>query len=151
MATVTLREITPANLRAVCALEVDESQRGNVTANAVSLAEAWLHPKEAWPRAIYADDELAGFVMVYDPLAVEAPLEIDFFLWRLMVDRRAQGRGYGSAAVELVLAHVRARGASRLLVSHVKTQPALGRFYESLGFVYTAREDDRERYMAREF
>jgi diamine N-acetyltransferase len=100
---------------------------------------------------VYADDVPVGFVMVYDATGVEAPGETDFFLWRLMIDRHAQGRGYGSAAVELVLAYARTRGAPRILVSHVKTAPALGRFYESFGFTYIEREDDRERYMARGF
>jgi len=86
--------------------------------------------------------------MVYDPSDVANPLEPDFFLWRLMIDRNVQGRGHGRAAVRLVLDHVRARGAARILVSHVKETPALGHFYSSFGFAYTGREDERERYVA---
>lgn len=148
---VSLREITRANLRAVCALEVDATQRNNVASNALSLAEAWLHPVEAWPRAVYAGEEPVGFVMVYDPSDVDEPRERDFFLWRLMIDRHSQGRGYGRAAVEAVLNHVCSRGAQRILVSHVKQTPALGRFYASFGFAYIEREDERERYMVRVF
>jgi len=145
---ITLREITSDNVRAVCALEVEEAQEGNVAANAISLAEAYVHHEEAWPRAVYADEELVGFVMVYDPSTVEEPDEPDFFLWRLMVDRRAQHRGYGRAAVELAIEHARARGAERILVSHVRQSTTLGRFYASFGFAYTGREDGGELYMA---
>jgi len=144
---VSLREITRQTLRAVCALELEESQKRNVASNALSLAEAYLYPSEAWPRAVYADDELVGFVMVYDPTAVAIPEEPDFFIWRLMIDRRAQGRGYGRAAVGLAIKHALARGAARILVSHVKQAVQLGTFYMSLGFAYTGREDERELYM----
>jgi len=144
---VTLREVTAANVRAVCALEVDEAQKRNVAPNAVSLAEAYVDSDVAWPRAIYAGDELVGFVMVYDPTALEHPEEPDFFLWRLMIDRRAQGRGYGGAAVRLAIDHARSRGAGRILVSHVKESAGLGTFYGSFGFAYNGREDERERYM----
>jgi diamine N-acetyltransferase len=65
-----------------------------------------------------------------------------------MIERRSQGRGYGRAAVRLAIDHVRACGAARLLVSHVKDAPALGAFYASFGFAYTGREDARELYMA---
>jgi diamine N-acetyltransferase len=145
---VTLRPITFDNVRAVCALEVDEAQKRNVAPNAVSLAEAYVAHAEAWPRAIYADEELVGFVMVYDPTTVADPEEPDFFLWRLMIDRRMQNRGYGRAAVELAIEYVRTRGAKRMLVSHVKEATYLGAFYGSFGFAYTGREDERELYMA---
>jgi diamine N-acetyltransferase len=147
---VTLREVTAATVRAVCALEVAEAQKRNVSPNAISLAEAYVNSNVAWPRAVYADEELVGFVMVYDPTALEQPEEPDFFLWRLMIDRRAQGNGYGRAAVQLAIDHARARGAARILVSHVKESAGLGAFYGSFGFAYTGREDERERYMALE-
>jgi diamine N-acetyltransferase len=62
---VTLREITSDTVRAVTALSVAEPQRAFVAPNAVSLAEA-LFASEAWYRAIYHAEELAGFVMLYD-------------------------------------------------------------------------------------
>jgi len=147
---VSLREITGANVRAVCALEVEEAQKRNVAPNAVSLAEAYVERDAAWPRAVYAGDELVGLVMVYDPSALDHPDEPDFFLWRLMIDRRAQGRGHGRAAVQLAIDHARSRGAPRILVSHVKEATGLGTFYASFGFTYTGRDDGRELYMALE-
>jgi diamine N-acetyltransferase len=146
--TVTLREITSDTVRAVCALEVDDAQRPNVASNAISLAEAYVYYPQAWPRAIQAGDDLVGFVMVYDPTAVESPDESDFFLWRLMIDRRWQRRGYGRAAARLAIEYVHSRNAARILVAHVKSDPALGSFYASFGFAYTGREDERQRYMA---
>lgn len=144
---VELREITRDTVRAICALEVGESQKGLVAPNAVSIAQAYFYD-EAWFRAICARGEPVGFVMIYDPTLSAAPEEPDFFLWRLMIDRRHQGKGYGRTAVRLVADHARTRGASRLLVSHVKHAEALGRFYASLGFRYTGREEEGELVMA---
>lgn len=143
---VELREITRDTVRAICALEVDESQKDLVAPNAVSIAQAYFYD-EAWFRAICAGGEPVGFVMIYDPTLSSAPEEPDFFLWRLMIDRRHQGKGYGRAAVRLVAHHVRTRGARRLLVSHVKRAENLGRLYASLGFRYTGREEEGELVM----
>ena len=106
---------------------------------------------EAWFRAIYDDDVLVGFVMLYDPTLAQNPDEPDFFLWRLMVDKAHQRKGLGHAAVQLLIDHVRARpGAKKLLVSHMSKVDALARFYGSFGFVHTGDEEDGEKVMALE-
>ena len=64
-ATVSLREITAETVRMITALSVAEHQRHLVAPNAVSLAEALFAPA-AWYRAIYLDEEPAGFVMLED-------------------------------------------------------------------------------------
>jgi diamine N-acetyltransferase len=145
---VELREITKDSVRAVCGLDAgDDGQQ--VAPNAYSIAQAYFSP-EAWFRAIHAGDELVGFLMLYDPSLTDAPEDKEFMLWRLMIDRRAQGRGYGRAAVEALAAHVRTRpGADALYVSHVKEADRLARFYRSLGFAYTGDEEDGELWMKR--
>ena len=144
---VELRIVTRETVRAVCKLDAGDQGR-QVAPNGVSIAEAHFSP-EAWFRAVYASDELVGFVMLYDYTLVEAPEEREFYLWRLMIDRAHQGKGYGRAAVERLIDHVRSRpGAERLLVSHVKQAEQLARFYGALGFAYTGREDDGELEMA---
>jgi diamine N-acetyltransferase len=67
-----------------------------------------------------------------------------------MIDKACQGRGHGHAAVELLVEHVRTRpGATQLHVSHNKTADRLARFYSSLGFRYTGKEEDGELVMVR--
>jgi diamine N-acetyltransferase len=145
---VHLREITRETVMRVTKLDAGDDRR-QVAPNAVSIAQAHFQ-SEAWFRAIYADDELVGFVMLFDPTLTEVPSEPDFFLWRLMIDRAHQGKGYGRAAVEALVDHVRTRpGAKRLLVSHVKSAERLGRFYSSLGFAYTGMEEGGELVMER--
>lgn len=145
---ISLKPVTRETVRAVCAL--DAGDRGaQVAPNAVSIAQAYFQ-REAWFRSIYAADELVGFVMLYDPTLVSEPEEREFFLWRLMIDRAFQGRGFGRGAVERLIEHVKTRpGAVELLVSHVEAAEALGRFYTSLGFRYTGKVDDGEKVMVR--
>lgn len=147
-AKVELREVTKDSVRDVCRLDAGDDGR-NVAPNAVSIAQAYFCP-EAWFRAIHAGDELVGFLMLYDPSLTAAPEEKEFMLWRLMIDRRFQGRGYGHAAVEALVAHVLTRpGADALYVSHVKEAEPLAHFYRSLGFHYTGDEEDGELWMKR--
>lgn len=74
---VELREITRDTVRAICALEVDEPQKGLVAPNAISIAQAYFYD-EAWFRAICARGEPVGFVMICDPTLSSAPEEPDF-------------------------------------------------------------------------
>jgi diamine N-acetyltransferase len=108
---------------------------------AVSIAEAHFSP-EAWFRAIYAGDEPAGFVML--SVKPEVP---EYVLWRFLVDARFQGRGVGSAALALVIAHVRALGATELFLSYVPGEGGPGPFYERHGFAPDGRVEDGEIVM----
>jgi diamine N-acetyltransferase len=146
--TVRLREITRETVTAVCKLDSGDDWK-LVAPNSVSIAQAHFQG-EAWFRAVYQDEQLVGFVMLYDPTLVQKPEEPDFFLWRLMIDKAHQGKGYGRAAVEALVEHVRTRpGARRLLVSHVKGAQRLPAFYRSLGFEYTGVESEGELVMER--
>jgi diamine N-acetyltransferase len=145
---IRLEEVTRDTVSAVCKLDAGDEGK-QVAPNAVSIAQAHFQG-EAWFRAVYHDELLVGFLMLYDPSLVERADEPDFFLWRLMIDKSHQGKGYGRAAVEALVEHVRTRpGAQRLLVSHVKGAERLSRFYQSLGFRYTGVEDDGELVMER--
>ena len=143
-----LREVTRDTVRAVCRLDAGDGAT-QVAPNSISIAQAYFYD-EAWFRAIYHGEDLVGFIMLNDPTLVSNPAETEFFLWRLMIDKAFQGKGFGHAAVERLVEHVRTRpGAKNLLVSHVKTATALARFYGSLGFRYTGAEDDGELVMSR--
>lgn len=141
---VTLREITRDNVLAILKLEVREDQKGMVASNAASLAQALVH-EEAWYRAIYAGEEPVGFVMLE-----MYPDKGEYGIWRFMVAEAHQGRGYGRAAIDLVLEHVRQQpGATEVFTSHVSAPGDPGPFYEVCGFAYTGEMNDAERVMRR--
>jgi diamine N-acetyltransferase len=140
--TVSLREISPANRAAVEALTVAPEQADYVEGVAASLAEAAATPDaRPWYRAVYRDDTPVGFVMLSDGITVANPDYLGpYYLWRLLIDRRHQGRGLGSAALDLAVEHVRTRADARVLLTSVVRGPhsPLG-FYLGRGFASTGR------------
>jgi diamine N-acetyltransferase len=145
-ATVSLREITPENRAAVEALVVDQAQSEYVAGVAESLAEAAELPDaRPWYRAVYAGDTPVGFVLISDGITVDNPEYLGpYFLWRLLVDRQHQGRGFGAAALAGVVDHLRtSRPDARVLLTSVSNEgrgsaSPLG-FYLRQGFRSTGR------------
>ncbi len=145
--TVELVEITNDNVREVGEIERSFSQREFVAPVLVSLAEALVPPVvrggtiHPWYRAISADGELAGFVMMAEPHH-DSP---DPYLWRLVVDRRHQRRGIGRRVIERIVEQRRAAGFVGITVSYVEGEPGSPeQFYERLGFVPTGKIHDGE-------
>jgi diamine N-acetyltransferase len=126
-------------------LSVAESQKIFVAANSVSLAQALFSP-EAWYRAIYFDDEPAGFVMLEDQsLRSPVPEDPKVGLWRFMIDQRFQGKGIGAMALRQVIEHVTAKRRFKTLeTSYVPGPGCPEPFYLGLGFRHTGRMDGVE-------
>ena len=147
-AVVSLREITPENIRAVLGLEVAPEQKSVYPrSNGYSIAEGHYPTDDdpVWMRVIYANETPVGFLMTS-----EARDRGEYFLWRLMVDAEHQGRGYGSGAVKLLVERIKASGNARmLLTSHLKGDGNAGGFYEKLGFVYTGEVIDGIDYVMK--
>ncbi|MCP3919748.1 MAG: GNAT family N-acetyltransferase [bacterium] len=142
MTEITLREVTKDNLRAVLRLSVTEDQRQFVAPNPVSLSQAYVS-LDAWPRAIYADDQPVGFVM----LSLE-PEKPEYWVWRFMIGADHQRNGHGRGAMHAVVEHVRTLpGATELKLSFVPAANSPQPFYESLGFELTGEEEEGEKVM----
>jgi len=58
-----------------------------------------------------------------------------WFLWKLLIDHRHQGRGHGREVVRQVVELVRSEGGTELLTSHVPGEGGPAGFYARLGFV----------------
>lgn len=144
---VSLRDITDANRPAIVRLGVTSDQEGYVAGIAESLAEAAGTPDaRPWYRAVYAGEEPVGFVMISDGIPSGYPQYLGpYYLWRLLIDTRRQGRGLGSAALDLVVDYVRARPGARALLTSVVPGPAspIG-FYLRYGFARTGQVFDGE-------
>jgi diamine N-acetyltransferase len=145
--SVNLREITSANRAAVEALAVGAPQAEYVAGVAESLVEAAETPDACpWYRAAYADDTPVGFIMISDGITVANPAYLGpYYLWRLLIDRRHQGLGYGGAALRLVVDYVRGRPGARVLLTSVVQGPAspIG-FYLRQGFRATGEVHEGE-------
>ena len=140
---VTLGEITDGNRAAVLALRVAPGQERFVGSVRSALAEAAGYPHaKPWYRAVCAGGKPVGFVMVSWDVEPQPPEIIGpWFLWKLLIDERYQGCGYGSDVVSQVAELVRAEGATELLTSYVLEDGGPAAFYEPLGFVPTGQLD----------
>jgi GNAT superfamily N-acetyltransferase len=141
--TITLRHITADNTQAVQALRVTPDQERFVDSVTDSLAEALEYPHaNPWFRAVYADDEPVGFVMLSWDVEPSPPEIIGpWFLWRLLIDQHHQRKGFGQEVMRQVMDLVRAQGATELSTSYVPGDGGPSGFYARLGFVPTGDLD----------
>lgn len=125
---VSLREVTAGTVRTICALEPHETQKGFVAPNAVSIAQAYFNPAAVF-RAVYADETPVGFMM-WRPGDDSASC----FLWRFMIDRKHQGKGYGREAIALWLKSLPPQGYKFVWTSYVAGHAGPHGFYLAQGF-----------------
>jgi len=139
---IELREITRDNWRDCVRLKVAPGQEQFVASNAVSLAQSKYEP-ESVPLAAYDGDTMVAFVMYHPEDYGVSKL---WYIERLMVGQQFQGKGYGRAAMEALIAHLRAvPGYSAILISFVPGNEAAQSLYAGLGFVDTGEIEDGER------
>ena len=134
---VTLRPIDDSNREVVEALEVAPQQRQFVSDVVQSIREAASEPGgRAIYWAIYADETRVGLVMISDE--VDGPGYFPQYLWKLFIDQRYQGRGYGRATLDHIAEYFRRRPE----VEVMRTSAGQGEgspigFYERYGFERT--------------
>jgi diamine N-acetyltransferase len=139
---VELRDVTADNRDAVIALELAPGQEDLVASNAYSLAQARRDP-DSHPRAVYAGTRIVGFLM-YEVIRRRNKRN-EASIYRFMIDRKHQGRGYGRAALSRALDEIRAiPHVTRISISYMPENPVTKRFYASLGFVEVGLDEDGE-------
>jgi diamine N-acetyltransferase len=85
---------------------------------------------------------LVGFAMISDniPPPMDDDLVGPYFLWKLLIDAPLQGRGYGAATIDAVVAYLRTRPGADVLDTSCADGPASPRgFYLRYGFSDTGR------------
>lgn len=127
---VQLEQVTKENIDAVLALDVNEDQKGFVSSTAESLAQAYAYSSTAFPFAVSDDGKIVGFIMMgfYE--------EKNYYtLWKLLIDRRYQHRGYGRKALELGIAFLKEwYGVSAVFTGVSPGNTAAKNLYRSMGF-----------------
>jgi len=139
---VELRDVTAENRKAVAALELAPEQEDLVASNAYSLREA-RHDPDSRPRSVYAGDLLVGFLM-YE-IIQQKKKRCEASIYRFMIDRRHQGKGYGRAALARALDEIRAiPNMTKISIGYMPDNPIAKPFYASFGFVEVGQERDGE-------
>ena len=139
---ITLREITPENFNECVKLKVSESQTKFVAPNVYSIAQSKIYPTNN-VCAVYSGDEMVGFVMF--------GLDTDddrFYLARLMIDEKHQGKGFGKAATLEVIDRLKqTEGCKEIYLSFVPENENAEKLYKSLGFERTGEMNGKEIVM----
>lgn len=140
-----LRAIDGANKNIVELLEVSDSQKQYIASNKVSLETAAKeeYREIARPFAIYADGEIVGFTMFAFELTSSDPND-RYWLWRFMIDKNVQGKGYGSMALENIIAYFKDHGADHILLSTKESNTVALSLYHKYQFVETGEMNDDE-------
>jgi diamine N-acetyltransferase len=136
---IHFERITAKTVLQICKLSetLPPPQRSMVADNAISIAQAH-YSKNAWVRAIYADDTPIGFMMLH--IGSDYADGIDcpgVFLWRFIVAGPHQGKGYGRDAMEFLFKHLKALGIPELYTSYGLGEGSPEGFYTKLRFVPT--------------
>ncbi|MEG1811278.1 MAG: GNAT family N-acetyltransferase [Clostridia bacterium] len=136
---ITLKPIDRNNFIAILKLSVSVPQQEFVASNSFSLAQSKVQP-ECVPLAVYDGDVPVGFVMY----AMDED-DLEYWIYRVMIDKSCQSRGYGREAMRRLIALIREDTAHRIIyISFEPSNSWAMALYESMGFVPDGRIEDGE-------
>ena len=156
---IHLEKIDAKNVWDVLDMKVKKAQKSFVASNEVSIIQAYTAMGtgcSAFPFAIYRGKTPVGFLMVgfnegalYELYEEEPPasLKNNYSLWRLMIDKRYQNRGYGREAIRLALDFIRTWPCGKAELCSLSYEPenTLAReLYHSFGFEENGEMDGDE-------
>lgn len=155
-----LEKITPANVWDVIDLKVKKHQKSFVASNDISIVQAYsaIGTKcVAMPFAICNEKRPVGFLMIgfneavlydyYDEVDAPEILKNNYSIWRFMIDKRYQGRGYGKEAMLLALDYVRTFPCGKAEYCSLSYEPendVAAKLYHSFGFKENGETDGDE-------
>lgn len=153
---IYLEKINGENVWDILSLKVSDSQKNFVAGNDISIIEAYTVVTcngYAFPFGIYNDKTPVGFVMIgydKDDYWKDAPSIAygNYNLWRLMIDKEHQNRGYGKRAVELALEFIRTFPCGKADFCWLSYEPentVAKSLYSSFGFIETGEKDGEEQ------
>lgn len=151
---IQLRKIDSGNIWKIVALEVGEDQKNFVATNTESLLEAYCAITSggvALPFGIYDGETPVGFLMIGygcgDWEHAPAIARENYSVWRLMIDRSFQGRGYGKAALAAALDYIRTfpcGEAEYCFLSYEPENETAKQLYHRFGFQENGEMDGEE-------
>ena len=161
ISVIRLVKIDAKNALDVGALKVKRSQRHFVDNNKNSIIDAYTTIGTnctAFPFGIYNDDEPIGFIMIgyneavmyeywFDDLKAPEVYRNNYTIWRFMIDKRYQHRGYGREALKLAIEFVKTLPcgeAEYCALSYSTRNKPAKEFYRSFGFVENGEKDGGE-------
>lgn len=146
---ITLKPIkTWEEYEAIVKLEVREEQKKFIESNLQSFADAFVWTETTGSKTlvlgIYNGDIPVGFTMFcYNTVKEHGVAELNeslYYLWRFMIDKNQQDKGYGKAALTQVIELIKAEkplGQANWLYTSVQPENHAYQLYKNAGFVET--------------
>jgi diamine N-acetyltransferase len=154
---IRFEKITDDNYGECIKLDPGEKGRKYVAPNVNSLAIAYVCKENnictPMPFAIYNDEIMVGFIMM-SSLKKDQDNDFDedtYDIWRFMVDKKYQGKGYGREALLKAIEFIKSfpyGPAKTLVLSYLPENEAGSSLYESVGFKATGEIEEGEIVMA---
>ncbi|HFI2473291.1 GNAT family N-acetyltransferase [Streptococcus sp. SS-4456] len=96
---IGLELVNKENFEKVLQVQVLEEDQRRVASVEYSLAQAWLYREEGrlLPYAVKSGQKVVGFVL----LSIQE--DKSYYVWRLLIDRHYQNRGYGKEVIRQVI------------------------------------------------
>jgi len=147
MPRISLKRITNKNFNEVVKLSdtLSDYQKKCVAPNVVSLAQAYVNKKKAWPRAIYLGKMLIGFIMLalWDE---DIPKEDwpAYYVWRFMIAKNYQKQGFGTKVLDIIKEKCIKDKIKSLYISCEMDGNQPYDFYIKYGFVDTGINDGEQ-------
>ena len=143
---ICLKPISEENFIDVFNLKLSKEQEAFVSHPIRSLAQAYVYRTQCQPFGIYADEKVVGYVMaIYD---YDIP---EYDIWHMMIDESQQGKGYGKAALKLLLDYIKDKpigDSDRVALTCNKDNTVALELYKSMGFELTGNSDEDEVELA---
>ena len=142
---IELRAINETNKDDVILLAVSNSQKQYIASNKESLETAEKEEYKTIVRsfAIYADDNLVGFTMLAFDVDYSDTND-RYWLWRFMIDKNFQGKGYGFAALQKIIEYFISNGADHIRLSTKESNTAALSLYRRYQFEETGEMNGEE-------
>ncbi|SMF79531.1 diamine N-acetyltransferase [Paenibacillus uliginis N3/975] len=127
---ISLRKIDRSNWEECIHLRVREEQERFMASNLYSIAEVQFLPG-FMTRAIILDDKVIGFLMY----GID-PDDQNYWIYRFMIDDQFQGKGYGRAAMNLLIQQIEAADnrTEVIMIGYNSDNEGARRLYKSVGF-----------------
>ena len=150
-----LKKINRNNIGEILKLEVFDNQKSFVATNNSSIIEAYIAITEnnhLFTFGIYKDETAIGFLMIgfdvnSDDESAPEIAKGNYNIWRLMIDKKFQGKGFGKEAMDLALEFINAfpcGTAKYCWLSYESDNDVARQLYKSVGFVETEEKDGEE-------
>jgi diamine N-acetyltransferase len=133
---IRLDPISRENWYECSQLQVKPEQRQFVASNLLCIAEAQFYP--GWGAyAIYAGDQMVGFTMYEDDEEQD-----EWWISALMISAGHQGKGYGKAAVQMLVPLMEKKGCREIWVGYADDNIAARALYQGLDFEEVGLDDE---------